>query len=224
MMSHIRDFSRFLRISSTAAALATHPPAHDGPSRPSNAPPRGPRSPPVAWRAWGLVPHIPRPQSRPPRPTLPPLPSLHDAVRQQPGGEVVVGRRASPQRPQRVRVASLSTGAPGSRCLCKQKARGGQRGSGRDRNLNARARARAKYEARGSGGWRARMRGFCGGVFARGWVAWVCGAGAPSKMENWLDLDQKVGSPLPPWGSCEGIREEAESHLRGGKGGPGCEI
>ena len=145
MMSHIRDFSRFLRISSTAAALATHPPAHDGPSRPSNAPRGGPRSPPVAWRAWGLVPHIPRPQSRPPRPTLPPLPSLHDAVRQLPGGEVVVGRRASPQRPQRVRVASLSTGAPGSKCLCKQKARGGQRGSGRGRNLNARGRARAKY-------------------------------------------------------------------------------
>ena len=77
MMSHIRDFSRFLRISSTAAALATHPPAHDRPSRPSNAPPRGPRSPPVAWRAWGLVPHILRPLGRPSRPTLPPLPPLN---------------------------------------------------------------------------------------------------------------------------------------------------
>ena len=78
-------------------------------------------------------------------------------------------------------------------------------------------------EARGSGGWRARMRGFCGGVFARGWVAWVCGAGAPSGKENWLDLDEEVGPQLPPWGSSEAIRVEAESHLQGGKGGRGCE-
>ena len=145
MMSHIRDFSRFLRISSTAAALATHPPAHDGPSRPSNAPPRGPRSPPVAWRAWGLVPHIPRPQSRPPRPTLPPLPPLNARC---PAAARRGGGRRSP---------SFATTPPASpRCIPKHRGARvevpvqaeGTRGSERVRTGSQpqRSRARASHK------------------------------------------------------------------------------
>ena len=145
MRSYPRDFSRFFEFSQrpgTTAPTATHAwrPLATVP-RPAARFPRTGRA--LAWA--GAPPAPPAASESPPHPTFASPPGLSALLSKQGvGGGAFPTPRTAARRPRRAREVPLSPGALGPTCLCKQGARGGQKGSGRGRNRNAWGGARAK--------------------------------------------------------------------------------
>ena len=131
MIPYPRDSSRFFRISSTAAALATITPHTRRPlataARPAALSPR------TARALVGVGAGAARPAPAEPPPPAPPWPPLG------PSGALLSGQtgagapsptpRSAAQRPRRARVVPPRPGALRRAYLCEQSTRGGQQGS-----------------------------------------------------------------------------------------------